>query len=225
VRSRSLLYLAVFAALICRAAPPAAAGNCALWARAETGIALFGAAGGWWDEAAGRYQRGQTPAVGAILVFEPSRYMRSGHVAVVSNVIGPREILVDQSNWYRGATTRGDSVIDTSPNNDWTSVAVVDRPSGKHGRDNPTYGFIYTDAAPSGLDTYAAAHQPAAGLVRLAVASEEPIEPEPRGHHGHRHHLAHNARHGSHTTAHAGHHHAPHRLAHHASPHHGHSRA
>ena len=37
----------------------AAAGNCALYARAQTGVNLFGAAGGWWDEAAGLYQRGK----------------------------------------------------------------------------------------------------------------------------------------------------------------------
>lgn len=123
----------------------AAAGNCALYARAETGVSLFGAAGGWWDEAAGLYQRGHVPEVGSILVFRRTGIIPSGHVAVVSKVIGPGQILVDQSNWYHGRVTRGTPVIDTSPNHDWTSVAVMNIGAGEFGRDSPTYGFVYPE--------------------------------------------------------------------------------
>jgi len=127
---------------------PSRAANCALYARAETGVALFGSAGGWWDEADGRYERGHMPAVGAILVFKRTRQIPSGHVAVVARIIGAHEILVDHANWYRGTVSRGMSVIDTSPDHDWTSVAVIDLPSGTHGRDYPAYGFVYPRSGP-----------------------------------------------------------------------------
>ena len=126
----------------------ASAGNCALYARAQTGVDLFGAAGGWWDEAAGRYQRGHVPAVGSILVFRRTGYIPSGHVAVVAQVVNSREIVVDHANWYHGMVTRGVTVIDDSPNNDWSAVAVMDLGTGKYGRDNPTYGFVYPGTGP-----------------------------------------------------------------------------
>lgn len=127
------------------------AGNCALYARAVTGVDLYGAAGGWWDEAAGRYQRGQAPSPGSILVFRRTRAIPSGHVAVVTKVVGPSMVLVDQSNWYHGRVTLGTPVVDTSPNHDWTTVAVMDLASGQFGRDNPTYGFVYPQSGPREL--------------------------------------------------------------------------
>ena len=141
--ARSLVWGAFFLSGLIMPSKPSGAANCALYARAETGVALFGSAGGWWDQADGRYQRGHAPEVGAILVFKRTSRIPSGHVAVVARVVGPGEILVDQANWYRGRVNRGMSVIDTSPGHDWTSVAVVDLGSGKPGSDYPTYGFIY----------------------------------------------------------------------------------
>jgi surface antigen len=126
----------------------AAAGNCALYARAVTGVDLHGAAGSWWDQAAGRYQRGQAPVVGSILVFRPTGVIPSGHVAVVSKVVGPSMVLVDQSNWYHGRVTLGTPAIDTSPNHDWTTVAVMNLGSGQFGRDNPAFGFVYPQSIP-----------------------------------------------------------------------------
>jgi surface antigen len=123
----------------------AVAGNCVLYARAETGVDLYGAAGGWWHEAAGQYERGHVPEIGSILVFKRSGFMPFGHVAVVSEVVGPGEILVDQSNWYHGMVTHNTPVIDTSADHDWTSVAVMNIGSGEFGRDSPTYGFVYPD--------------------------------------------------------------------------------
>jgi surface antigen len=136
--------------------PPAHAGsahggNCVAYARDVTGIQLDGNAAAWWPNAAGRYERGQQPKVGAILVFKPSGGMRVGHVAVVSRIVGPREILVDQANWIRGRVVTAMSVVDASAANDWTSVKVIELHSGTHGRENPTYGFIYPRGAPANL--------------------------------------------------------------------------
>lgn len=171
----------------CFAAPSrrAAAANCALYARAATGVYLYGAAGGWWDEAVGRYQRGQVPQVGSILVFRRTGHTPSGHVAVVAQIVSANEILVDHANWYRGTISRGMPVIDTSPGHDWTSVAVLDLGSGQYGRDNPTYGFVYPQTgmreivatrAAGESDPYIArasyAPSPRSGLFHFAVATE-----------------------------------------------------
>ena len=164
---------------------PSWSGNCVRYVRAETGVALYGAAGGWWDEAAGRYQRGQAPAVGSILVFKRTGHMRSGHVALVAKVISPQAILVDHANWYHGTVTRGVPVIDTSPNHDWTSVAVMELSSGEFGRDNPTFGFVYPGTGPrDGL-----AQQ---GLIQFVAAHDDEdggglISDEPRRHRFHKH--------------------------------------
>lgn len=146
--AHSLVWGACFVAGLMVCTSPSVAANCALYARAETGVALYGSAGGWWDEADGRYERGYAPAVGAILVFKRTRQIPSGHVAVVARIISAHEILVDHANWYRGTVSRGMSVIDTSPGHDWTTVAVIDLPSGTYGRDYPTYGFVYPGSSP-----------------------------------------------------------------------------
>lgn len=123
-------------------------GNCVAFARDVTGIELDGNAASWWPHAEGRYERGQQPKVGSILVFRPYAGMRVGHVAVVSQVIGPREILVDQANWVRGRVTRAMAVFDASPHNDWTAVRV--QFGGDWGtRQNPTFGFIYPRVIPA----------------------------------------------------------------------------
>ncbi len=119
--------------------------QCVPFARAASGIGLVGNAWTWWDQAAGRYQRGTAPEPGSVLAFRANRFMRLGHVAVVSRVINPREILVDHANWrYRGSITRGVSVVDVSPNNDWTAVRVEMGRPGEFGSIYPTSGFIYT---------------------------------------------------------------------------------
>jgi surface antigen len=142
--------LVILLSLAAQAAAPHGA-NCVAYARAVTGIELDGDAGAWWPHAAGRYERGQVPKLGAILVFKPSGHMHVGHVAVVSRVVGPREILVDQANWIPGRVVTAMSVIDASPGNDWTSVKVIELHSGTHGRENQTYGFIYPRSLPIGL--------------------------------------------------------------------------
>lgn len=156
----------------------AAAGNCALYARAVTGVDLYGAAGGWWDEAAGRYQRSQAPVVGAILVFRATGSMPSGHVAVVSKVVGPTMVLVDQSNWYHGRVTLGTPVVDTSSSHDWTRVAVMELGSGQFGRDNPTFGFVYPEGGAGGFGAVAGS----GGFARQFAASRDATdEGQPAG--------------------------------------------
>jgi hypothetical protein len=135
--------------------------NCVLYVRGETGIELYGAAGGWWNQAEGRYARGHVPGVGAILVFKRTGHMPSGHVALVTKVVNAHEILIDHANWYHGRVSRGVPVIDTSPNHDWTSVAVMELHARKFGRENPSFGFIYP-ASPEPAD-----------LIHFAVATED----------------------------------------------------
>jgi surface antigen len=196
--AHSLLWGACLAAGVVASAKPSAAANCALYARGVTGVALFGAAGGWWAEALGRYERGQVPALGSILVFKRTQRIPSGHVAVVARIVSAHEILVDHANWYHGTVSRGMSVIDTSPAHDWTSVAVLHTPSGTHGADYPTYGFVHPRPAQreiieahdrSGYASYAADDGAGPALFQLAVATEDmdgsglAATATPRGHH------------------------------------------
>ncbi len=179
--AHSLLWSACLAAGVVASAKPSAAANCALYARGVTGVALFGAAGGWWAQAQGRYERGQVPAVGSILVFKRTHRIPSGHVAVVSKIVSDNEILVDHANWHHGTVSRGMPVIDTSSAHDWTSVAVLHRPSGTYGADYPTYGFVHPRPAQrevieahdrSGL-VYAADGYAGFASLQLALATEE----------------------------------------------------
>lgn len=122
--------------------------QCVPFARAESGIVIKGNAANWWDAAAGVYARGSRPEPGAVLNFRPTGHMRLGHVAVVTNVLGSREIEIDHANWSRYGATRGNislatRVIDVSPENDWTAVRVELGHTGGFGSVYPTYGFIY----------------------------------------------------------------------------------
>jgi surface antigen len=155
----------------------AAAANCALYARAVTGVDLYGAAGGWWDEAAGRYQRGQAPVVGSILVFRRTGHIPSGHVAVVSKVVSATEVWVDHANWRRGTVSHDMPVVDTSPNHNWTSVAVLDRGSGQFGSDYPTYGFVYPQTGPRELvaSVDSGSFDPAIAAGRVSYDPSQPV--------------------------------------------------
>lgn len=136
--------------------PPSVAGvlQCAPYARQISGIQLFGRAASWWQQAAGKYERGNAPEVGAVLSFASSRAMPAGHVAMVSEVVSEREVLLTHANWsYRGGIEHDVRAIDVSPNNDWTMVKVWFAPIGDLGRRaNPANGFIYADAPHVGAD-------------------------------------------------------------------------
>jgi len=69
--------------------------------------------------------------------------MPLGHLAVVTRVVGEREIEVDHANWAPGAIRRQVRVLDVSVDNDWTAVRV-ELPGHDHfGAAYATNGFIY----------------------------------------------------------------------------------
>jgi surface antigen len=121
--------------------------TCVPYARMVSGINLRGDAYTWWDGANGIYQRGAAPAPGAVLVLAQTNRLRSGHVAVVRQVISSREILVDHANWVPGHLTNGQSVYDVSPANDWTMPRFFNADAGVYGSIYPAYGFIYNVTA------------------------------------------------------------------------------
>ena len=118
--------------------------QCVPFAREHSGIALVGNAVTWWAKAAGTYERGSRPEVKAVLNFRATGRMKLGHVAVVSRVVDSRNVQIDHANWSsRGAISRNISVIDVSPNNDWSAVRVALARGNDYGSVYPTYGFIY----------------------------------------------------------------------------------
>lgn len=150
--------------------------QCVPFAREVSGIELRGNANTWWAQADGRYARGHTPRVGAVLAFSATRHMRMGHVAMVSRVISDREVLLTHANWSRrGGIERDVRAIDVSPNGDWSMVKVWYAPLGDLGLTAyPTKGFIYADAPGASGDEDAApvtiARAPAAPRVASPLA-------------------------------------------------------
>ena len=117
--------------------------ECAPFARQVTGIQLYGDAHTWWDQAAGRYERGTEPVRGGVLVFRRSGRLAHGHVSVVSAVVSSHEIRVTQANWVHHRIGRDEPVEDVSPGGDWSLVRVWWAPSRAMGTTAyPTYGFI-----------------------------------------------------------------------------------
>jgi hypothetical protein len=107
-----------------------AAVECAPFARALSGVQLYGKAADWWWKADGLYVRSSTPAVGGVLVLRRSARLAHGHVGVVS----AREIRVTQANWVRHRVYADMPVVDLSADNDWTLVRVWWPPAGQMGR-------------------------------------------------------------------------------------------
>lgn len=152
----------VLFALSLLAATPAAAGSllgyvgqCVPFARAASGIQIFGDAWTWWEQADGRYDRGHRPRTGAVIVFERSGHLPLGHVAVVSRVVEKRVVMLTHANWSRLNGERGHAeqdvtLYDVSPDNDWSQVKVWFRDSD--GLGSTTYavaGFIYAAGPPA----------------------------------------------------------------------------
>ena len=125
--------------------------QCAPYAREISGIQIRGNANTWWGQAAGRYERGDTPKVGAVLSFQSTRRMRVGHVAMVSQIVSDREVLLTHANWSRrGGIERDVRAIDVSPAGDWSQVKVWYAPQSGLGTSTyPTNGVIYSDHAAS----------------------------------------------------------------------------
>jgi hypothetical protein len=118
--------------------------QCVPYARQVSGIQIRGDARTWWRQAEGRYRRDNTPAVGAVLALKPRGASR-GHVAVVTDILNPREIVVEHANWLnRGRIHKNTPVIDISPNNDWSAVRVWHVPGQRYGAGvYRAYGFIH----------------------------------------------------------------------------------
>ena len=170
--------------------------QCVPFARAASGIELKGNAVNWWYAAAGVYARGEHPEAGSVLNFRGTGRMRLGHVAVVTNVVGAREIEIDHANWAgpgasKGGVSRGIRVQDVSDANDWSQVRVALGHTGDFGSVYPTYGFIY-DRPDDGTMVASASRAPAYDEV-----AEAPVATTTK------HHLVHRAAyHGSKSTYH-----------------------
>lgn len=123
--------------------------ECVPFARAVSGIQIYGDAWTWWDQAEGRYQRGKTPRVGAVMAFIPRGRMQLGHVATVSEIIDERTLLITHANWSpingrRGQIEKNVQAVDVSANNDWSQVRVWYGPiKALGGRRWALNGFIY----------------------------------------------------------------------------------
>jgi hypothetical protein len=99
--------------------------ECVPYARARSGVELFGDAGSWWARADGKYAKEQTPLLGSVMVLTGYAGPGRGHVGVVSDLVSSREIRLDHANWLGdGAIYLYDPVVDVSPDNRWTEVRV-----------------------------------------------------------------------------------------------------
>lgn len=114
---------------------------CVPFARNASGIAIRGNAGTWWGKAAGEFDRGHAPKIGAVMAFTATRKLPMGHVAVVSEIVSDREIKIDHANWSRNKISLGMRVIDVSKGNDWSQVRVESQ-KNQLGRIYPVSGFI-----------------------------------------------------------------------------------
>ncbi|MDF0488005.1 CHAP domain-containing protein [Sphingomonas sp. H39-1-10] len=154
------------------ATAPAAAQfwQCAPYARTISGIQIRGNANTWWGQAAGRYDRGRAPKVGAVLAFASTGHMRLGHVAMVSAVVNDREVLLTHANWSRrGRIETNVRAIDVSANGDWSMVKVWYGPQHDLGSTAyPTKGFIYSDHA-GNADAEPATDTPAPKMTLASV--------------------------------------------------------
>ena len=130
--------------------------QCVPYARAVSGIQIFGDAHTWWDQAQGRYARGYRPKVGAVMAFKPYGKMELGHVAEVSRIIDSRTVLLRHANWSLINGTRGQiendvEAVDVSEANDWSQVRVWFDPIQDLGTTHwPVQGFIYPEKPGTG---------------------------------------------------------------------------
>jgi surface antigen len=138
--------------------------QCVPFAREVSGIEIRGNAWTWWGQAAGKYERGDEPEVGSVMSFQRTRKMPLGHVAMVSEIVSDREVLLTHANWSRrGGIERNVRAIDVSEAGDWSQVKVWYGPSGGLGTSvYPVNGFIYAEQ-----------ETPAAAWTRNLTASGE----------------------------------------------------
>jgi surface antigen len=173
-RSKIALCSIALAMTVIASSPADAQGSfwqCATFARMFSGIQLFGAAASWWNQAVGKYSRGETPKAGAVMVFKSISSMRSGHVATVSQVVSDRIIKVTHANWSTPGKVENDvEVMDVSAKNDWSKVRVWFKSLGGLGTSSyPVYGFIYNGKAGK-ADTVTADAESSADTILKAAA-------------------------------------------------------
>ncbi len=157
----------VFSCVLMMAAPAQARYlQCAPFAREVSGIDIRGNANTWWGQAAGRYDRGSAPQVGAVMAFKSTRAMPVGHVAMVSHIVSDREVLLTHANWsHRGGIERDVRAVDVSAAGNWSEVRVWFAGVADLGtRSYPLAGFIYSGKAPATVE-------PAAPLAPLTIAT------------------------------------------------------
>jgi hypothetical protein len=169
---------ALFASAIAVASPAEAGGRrfwqCVPYARVASGVEIHGNAHTWWGQAAGKYERGREPRVGAVMSLPRHGGSRLGHVAVVSRLVSDREVLLDHANWSRrGRIERGVRAVDVSANGDWSRVRIWYASVGDLGGTTyPVNGFIYNSGATSSAPVMMAmAKEPA-----KPTAKREPIK-------------------------------------------------
>jgi hypothetical protein len=138
--------------------------QCVPYARLHSDVKLYGDAYTWWDQAAGKFARGERPAAGSVMVLAGYAGPARAHVAVVRAQVAPREIRIDHANWLDdGAIYVNDPVEDVSPDNDWSKVRVWNIRDGNWGtRIYPVQGFIGPGAAETGGGAVA-------GLAGMAI--------------------------------------------------------
>lgn len=169
----------MIASLLLVAAPAVALNEglqCVPYARALSGVIIYGDAHTWWDQAEGRYARGNEPRVGAVLAFPPHGNMRLGHVAAVRKLVDDRTIIISHANWstiggVRGHIEEDVRAVDVSQANDWTRVRVWYTPNEALGStDWPVHGFIYPERRRSEED----ARRAVAMLLKDRVTPSQP---------------------------------------------------
>ena len=149
--------------------------QCAPYAREISGIDIHGNANTWWSQAAGKYERGKSPKVGAVLAFQATGRMRVGHVATVAKVVSDHEVLLTHANWSRpGQIEYNVRAVDVSAAGDWSQVKVWYAPQGGLGTSiYPVNGFIYSGHA---LSIDAGNDMPADTMI-IATSAAVPVVP------------------------------------------------
>jgi surface antigen len=142
----------IAASLLLIAAPATALNEglqCVPYARALSGVIIYGDAHTWWGQAEGRYDRGNDPKIGSVLAFQPHGNMRLGHVAAVRDIVDDRTIIISHANWSTIGGSRGHieedvRAVDVSEDNDWSRIRVWYTPNEAMGGTAwPAHGFIY----------------------------------------------------------------------------------
>jgi len=127
-----------------RVETPATPLQCVPYARARSGLSIYGDAGTWWAKSEGSYTHGSMPSRGSVMVLTGYAGPGRAHLAVVTTLVSDREITVDHANWLDdGAIYRSDPVVDVSSDNDWSEVRVYNPRTGSWGtRTYLVQGFI-----------------------------------------------------------------------------------